>query len=135
MTKGMTSCRTAGGSTKEFALRTATNNACAEISSGVTDSIACDWTDADRKVTQPAKACVSRSFSSRFRPSPQDVRRLTILHSNDLHAHLLPDDQGMGGFAYLATAVREERARSTASLYLNAMTLQGRPVSTLTKVS
>jgi hypothetical protein len=40
--KGMTSCRTAAGSTKEFALRTATSNACAEISSGVTDSIACD---------------------------------------------------------------------------------------------
>ena len=27
----------------------------------------------------------------------QDVRPLTILHSNDLHAHLLPDDNGMGG--------------------------------------
>ena len=62
----------------------------------------------------------------------QDVRSLTILHSNDLHAHLLPDDQGMGGFAYLATAVREQRARSRASLYLNAGDLvQGTPVSTL----
>jgi 2',3'-cyclic-nucleotide 2'-phosphodiesterase (5'-nucleotidase family) len=64
----------------------------------------------------------------------QDVRPLTILHSNDLHAHLLPDDRGMGGFAYLATAVREERAKSTASLYLNAGDLvQGTPVSTLFK--
>ena len=64
----------------------------------------------------------------------QDVRPLTILHSNDLHAHLLPDDKGMGGLAYLATAVREERARSTASLYLNAGDLvQGTPVSTLFK--
>jgi 2',3'-cyclic-nucleotide 2'-phosphodiesterase (5'-nucleotidase family) len=64
----------------------------------------------------------------------QDVRSLTILHSNDLHAHLLPDDKGMGGFAYLATAVRQERARSTASLYLNAGDLvQGTPVSTLYK--
>lgn len=64
----------------------------------------------------------------------QDVRPLTILHSNDLHAHLLPDDQGMGGFAYLATAVREQRALSTASLYLNAGDLvQGTPVSTLYK--
>jgi 2',3'-cyclic-nucleotide 2'-phosphodiesterase (5'-nucleotidase family) len=62
----------------------------------------------------------------------QDVRPLTILHSNDLHAHLLPDDHGMGGFAYLATAVREERAKSAASLYLNAGDLvQGTPVSTL----
>jgi 2',3'-cyclic-nucleotide 2'-phosphodiesterase (5'-nucleotidase family) len=64
----------------------------------------------------------------------QDVRPLTILHSNDLHAHLLPDDQGMGGLAYLATAVREERARSAPSLYLNAGDLvQGTPVSTLYK--
>src|SRR5580704_14490235 len=64
----------------------------------------------------------------------QDVRSLTILHSNDLHAHLLPDDRGMGGFAYLATAVREERARSAACLYLNAGDLvQGTPVSTLFK--
>jgi len=39
---GRTACRTAAGSTKEFALRTATTNACAEISSGVTDSIACE---------------------------------------------------------------------------------------------
>jgi hypothetical protein len=39
---GATSCRTASGSTEEFALRTATNNACATIASGVTDSIACD---------------------------------------------------------------------------------------------
>jgi 2',3'-cyclic-nucleotide 2'-phosphodiesterase (5'-nucleotidase family) len=62
----------------------------------------------------------------------QDVRPLTILHSNDLHAHLLPDDKGMGGFAYLATAVREERSRSGACLYLNAGDLvQGTPVSTL----
>ena len=40
--KGMTSCRVASGSTREFALRTATTNACATIASGVTDSIACD---------------------------------------------------------------------------------------------
>jgi 5'-nucleotidase / UDP-sugar diphosphatase len=64
----------------------------------------------------------------------QDVRSLTILHSNDLHAHLLPDDQGMGGFAYLATAVRQQRASASASLYLNAGDLvQGTPVSTLYK--
>lgn len=40
--KGQTSCRTASGSTEQFALRTATTNACATIASGVTDSIACD---------------------------------------------------------------------------------------------
>jgi len=39
---GRTECRTAAGSTKEFALHTAISNACAGIASGVTDSIACE---------------------------------------------------------------------------------------------
>jgi hypothetical protein len=39
---GQNNCRTASGSTEEFALRTATSNACASIASGVTDSIACE---------------------------------------------------------------------------------------------
>jgi len=62
----------------------------------------------------------------------QTVRHLTILHSNDLHAHLVPDDAGMGGFAYLAAAVRAERSHCAACLYLNAGDLvQGTPVSTI----
>ena len=64
--------------------------------------------------------------------SAQEIRPLTILHSNDLHAHLLPDDRDRGGFARLATAVRQEKANCTACLYLNAGDLvQGTPVSTL----
>ncbi len=39
--QGRTACRTAGASTKEQAERTAQENACAQIASGVTDSIAC----------------------------------------------------------------------------------------------
>ncbi len=39
---GRTSCRTTSGSTRDFALRTAIANACATISSGVTDSMACE---------------------------------------------------------------------------------------------
>jgi hypothetical protein len=39
---GRTACRTAAGSTRDFALRTATSNACAQITSGVTDSTACE---------------------------------------------------------------------------------------------
>jgi hypothetical protein len=41
---GQTNCRTAAGSTEEFARRSATTNACAAIASGVTDSIACENT-------------------------------------------------------------------------------------------
>ena len=48
--KEVTSCRTASGSTEEFALRTARTNACAMIASGVTDSIACDQST-PKKVT------------------------------------------------------------------------------------
>jgi hypothetical protein len=40
--RGRTACRTAAASTEDQALRTATENACAEIASGVTDSMACD---------------------------------------------------------------------------------------------
>ena len=62
----------------------------------------------------------------------QDIRPLTILHTNDLHAHIQPDNDGMGGFAYLATVLREERAHCEACLYLDAGDLvQGTPVSTI----
>ena len=39
--EGRTACRTASGAEKESALRTASDNACAQISSGMTDSMAC----------------------------------------------------------------------------------------------
>jgi hypothetical protein len=41
---GRSACRTAAASTEAQALRAATENACAEIASGVTDSIACEST-------------------------------------------------------------------------------------------
>lgn len=64
----------------------------------------------------------------------QDVRKVTILHSNDLHARLLPDTNQLGGFAHLATTVRNERKGCTGCLYVHAGDLvQGTPVSTLFK--
>lgn len=45
--QGRQSCRTASASTRELALRTATENACAIISSGVTDSNQCHNTPPD----------------------------------------------------------------------------------------
>lgn len=72
------------------------------------------------------------SIHGQSQAASSGVKPLTILHSNDLHAHLLPNDDGRGGFARLATAVRQERARCEACLYLNAGDLvQGTPVSTL----
>jgi 2',3'-cyclic-nucleotide 2'-phosphodiesterase (5'-nucleotidase family) len=61
-----------------------------------------------------------------------EIRSLTILHTNDLHARLLPLDNGQGGFARLATALARERGASQACLVLNAGDLvQGSPVSTI----
>ena len=37
-------CKTASGATEEFALRSARTNACGQIASGVTDTIACENT-------------------------------------------------------------------------------------------
>ncbi len=42
--KGRAACRTAAGPNEAQALRTATENACALIASGMTDSMACDRT-------------------------------------------------------------------------------------------
>jgi 2',3'-cyclic-nucleotide 2'-phosphodiesterase (5'-nucleotidase family) len=65
-------------------------------------------------------------------PLSAQIKPLTILHSNDLHAHLMPDDRDNGGFARLATEVRRQKAQCTACLYMNAGDLvQGTPVSTL----
>ncbi len=57
---------------------------------------------------------------------------LTILHVNDLHARLLPDSDGRGGFAHLATVLERERRSAAAHLTLHAGDMvQGTPVSTL----
>jgi hypothetical protein len=45
---GKTNCRTASGSSEEFALRSATTNACAEIASGVTETIGCEQTKPEK---------------------------------------------------------------------------------------
>lgn len=61
-----------------------------------------------------------------------EVRSLTILHTNDLHARLSPLDNKMGGFAYLESAIRKERAGCDDCILLNAGDLvQGTPVSTI----
>src|SRR5256885_16524120 len=63
---------------------------------------------------------------------PAEVRTLTILHTNDLHSRLTPLENKRGGFAYLATVIRRERANCHDCILLNAGDLaQGSPVSTL----
>jgi 5'-nucleotidase / UDP-sugar diphosphatase len=61
-----------------------------------------------------------------------EVRSLTILHVNDLHAHLSPSETKKGGFAYLAAAIRQERAGCNDCMFVNVGDLvQGSPVSTI----
>jgi len=61
-----------------------------------------------------------------------EPKPLTILHFNDLHAQLTPKFDGMGGIAYLATAIRRERAGCDSCLVLSAGDfVQGSPVSTM----
>src|SRR5579872_6515317 len=61
-----------------------------------------------------------------------EIRSLTILHTNDLHARLTPLENGRGGFAALASLIRHERDRCTDCILLNAGDLaQGTPVSTI----
>ena len=64
--------------------------------------------------------------------APAEVRTLTILHVNDLHARISPLDNHNGGFAYVAAAIRREREHCTDCILLNAGDLvQGSPVSTI----
>jgi len=66
------------------------------------------------------------------RAADDPVRSLTILHTNDLHARMLPDDRGRGGFARLAAAIRRECDGARACLVLDAGDLvQGSPVSSV----
>lgn len=62
-----------------------------------------------------------------------DVRSITILHTTDLHARFLPDAEGRGGFAYVAAAIKQERAKAPAStIVLHAGDfVQGTPVSSI----
>src|SRR5215472_4029113 len=61
-----------------------------------------------------------------------EVRSLTILHTNDLHARISPLENGHGGFAYVAAAVNRERGGCMDCIFLNAGDLvQGSPVSTI----
>ncbi|MGA3017576.1 MAG: bifunctional UDP-sugar hydrolase/5'-nucleotidase [Bryobacteraceae bacterium] len=65
-------------------------------------------------------------------PLGAEIRSLTILHTNDVHAHLMPLDNHQGGFAYLASVIRQQRANCADCILLNAGDLvQGTPVSTI----
>lgn len=64
--------------------------------------------------------------------SPAELRKLTILHTNDLHARFQPNDAGHGGFAHLATAIAREKAGCHWCIALDAGDLvRGSPIDTI----
>ncbi len=64
--------------------------------------------------------------------SQDSVVDLSILHFNDFHARLSPSDKGIGGAAYLATAIQQERKNCPRCILLNGGdNVQGSPVSTI----
>src|SRR5258708_799428 len=81
------------------------------------------------------RTCIRRLLVLSLLLCPQltaEIRSLTILHTNDLHARLTPLDNHNGGFAYLATAIQREREHCNDCILLNAGDLvQGTPVSTI----
>ena len=65
-------------------------------------------------------------------PLAAEIRTLTILHVNDLHARLTPLENGYGGFAYLASAINRERKGCQDCILVHAGDMvQGTPVSTI----
>jgi 2',3'-cyclic-nucleotide 2'-phosphodiesterase (5'-nucleotidase family) len=59
-------------------------------------------------------------------------RGLTIVHTNDLHARLLPDAKGRGGFAEVAATIGEACAGAAACLVMDGGDMvQGSPVSSM----
>jgi 2',3'-cyclic-nucleotide 2'-phosphodiesterase (5'-nucleotidase family) len=76
--------------------------------------------------------CLFSCSASGLAPSAGEARSLTILHTNDLHARLLADKHGRGGFASMAAMIRGECQRAEACLVMDAGDMvQGTPVSTL----
>jgi 5'-nucleotidase / UDP-sugar diphosphatase len=61
-----------------------------------------------------------------------EIRTLTILHTNDLHARMMPLENKHGGFAYLASVIQRERSGCKDCILINAGDVaQGTPVSTI----
>jgi 2',3'-cyclic-nucleotide 2'-phosphodiesterase (5'-nucleotidase family) len=63
-----------------------------------------------------------------------ELRPLTILHVNDVHAQITPRPDGQGGFAYLQATLKRERADCTHCIVVQAGDMvQGTAVSSVFK--
>ena len=63
-----------------------------------------------------------------------DIRTVTILHTNDIHAQTAPDAKGIGGYATIAAYIKGVKAKQDNVLVLDAGDqISGSPVSLLWK--
>ncbi len=65
-------------------------------------------------------AVISMAVAPAATAVPADNYNLTILHTNDIHAHHEPDSNGDGGAALAANVIRQVRASNPNTLLLNA---------------
>jgi 2',3'-cyclic-nucleotide 2'-phosphodiesterase (5'-nucleotidase family) len=64
--------------------------------------------------------------------SAPNIETLTILHTNDVHAQLLPDEKGRGGWASIAALIKAKKASQPDVLVLDGGDMtQGTPVSSI----
>ena len=64
----------------------------------------------------------------------QTTRTLTILHTNDTHAHTLPNKDGIGGYATIAGYIRRVKSQRDDVLVLDAGDrITGTPISAIFK--
>jgi len=90
------------------------------------------WRKAAETILRARVLLLGVLFAAALASAQAQVRPLTILHTNDLHAHLLPDSEQQGGFARIAAILRRETQGCQACLVLNGGDLvQGTPVSTI----
>ena len=76
-----------------------------------------------------------------FLPVKSEIKELNFLYTNDLHAHLQPHieqwiskTRPVGGFANLATLIKEEKSANPNTLYIDAGDYFSGPyISTLTE--
>jgi 2',3'-cyclic-nucleotide 2'-phosphodiesterase (5'-nucleotidase family) len=81
------------------------------------------------------------STSAQTAANTDTARKITILYTNDLHAHLEPqklfwisEKRLVGGFANIATLVKQEKAANPNTLYFDAGDyFTGPNISSLTK--
>lgn len=76
--------------------------------------------------------CLALLLNMGVKSAEAPYQTLTILHTNDFHAHLQPSKEGKGGAAAIAAYIKSVRASSRNVLVLDAGDMtQGTPVSSV----